>query len=632
MQRIPGRLKLSAKIAVLFLVVGLVGFGPLGFAGSLGFAGASAAGPWRAKVDESVLRGAANGSIEFIVFLAKQADLSEAARLSTRTDKGSWVFRTLRDTAQRSQGGVIQALQALGVPYRPYWVANMIWVRGDLGTIEAMAARPDVAQVYANPAVRMSRPIVDHNALEPEATQGIEWNISHINAPALWQLGHTGEGVVLGGQDTGYQWDHPALINQYRGWDGQNEDHDYNWHDAIHSGGGVCGADSPFPCDDNDHGTHTMGTMVGDDGAGNRIGVAPGARWIGCRNMNRGVGTPITYAECYQWFIAPTRVDGSDPDPSKAPHAINNSWSCPPSEGCTNPDVLLTVVENVRAAGILTVHAAGNEGPGCSSVSDPAAIYDASMTVAATSNADGIASFSSRGPVLSDGSGRMKPDISAPGVNIRSSVPGGGYAGGWNGTSMASPHIAGVAALLISAQPAIAGNVAALEQAIALGAVPLTSSQGCGGDGPDDVPNNSFGWGRVDALAAFQTLAPVPHIRANGSTGPITLAPGDRLEVDIGLEAAREAGQPLDYWMIAGRRWGQTRSWYHYKSATGLWYPGIAVSYQGPGSDLASFRILDNNRLPAAEYQFFFAVDTVQDGKLSFPQSVWDSVLVNIAP
>ena len=118
-----------------------------------------------------------------------------------------------------------------------------------------------------------------------------------------------------------------------------------------------------------------MGTMVGDDGAGNQIGMAPGAKWIGCRNMNSGWGTPATYIECYQWFIAPTKVDGSAPDPSKAPDVINNSWGCPPSEGCTDPNVLLTVVQAVRAAGIVTVHSAGNEGDDqpdpCHSVSDP---------------------------------------------------------------------------------------------------------------------------------------------------------------------------------------------------------------------------------------------------------------------
>ena len=198
-------------------------------------------------------------------------------------------------------------------------------------------------------------------------------------------MGFTGQGVVIGGQDTGYQWDHPALKNQYRGWNGAIADHDYNWHDAIHSGSGgnPCGYNSPFPCDDYGHGTHTMGTMVGDDGGANQIGMAPGARWIGCRNMDNGLGSPSTYAECYQWFVAPTRVDGSEPRPDLAPDVINNSWGCPPSEGC-NPDSLLIVVQNLVDAGIVTAHSAGNSGSGCSFVDTPAAIYEELFTVGAT--------------------------------------------------------------------------------------------------------------------------------------------------------------------------------------------------------------------------------------------------------
>jgi serine protease AprX len=121
----------------------------------------------------------------------------------------------------------------------------------------------------------------------------------------------SGQGVVVGGQDTGYQWDHPAIKSQYRGWDGVEADHAYSWHDAIHEDLGSldlnhCGFDSPVPCDDHGHGTHTMGTIVGGaDNVGTQIGVAPGARWIGCRNMENGWGTPATYSECYEWFMAP---------------------------------------------------------------------------------------------------------------------------------------------------------------------------------------------------------------------------------------------------------------------------------------------------------------------------------------
>jgi len=308
---------------------------------------------------------------------------------------------------------------------------------------------------------------------------------------------------VIGGQDTGYAWQHPALIRQYRGWNGVAADHNYNWHDAIHVTGSSCGADASQPCDDYGHGTHTMGTMVGDDGLGNQVGMAPGARWIGCRNMKVGVGSPATYAECYQWFIAPTDLNNQNPRPDLAPDVISNSWSCPASEGCTDPNVLLTVVNNVRAAGILTAHSAGNNGPNCNTVNEPAAIYDASFSVGATDSNDNIANFSSRGPVTVDGSNRLKPDISAPGVGVRSAYPPSNYTT-MSGTSMAAPHVAGLVALLISASPVLRGQVNVLENLIESTAMPRTTTQNCGGISGASIPNNTYGWGRIDAFAAFQ--------------------------------------------------------------------------------------------------------------------------------
>jgi subtilisin family serine protease len=471
---------------------------------------------WRQKVDDWVWQTAgADEEAEFLVFLAQQADVSGAAALPGKEAKGAYVYEQLTAVAQRTQPAVVAALQQMGVSYRPYWIANMIWVRGNAGSITALAQRADVAHLYANPAVTLDEPITIRADDLTATDQAVEWNIDLVHAPEVWATGHTGQGVVIGGQDTGYEWDHPGLVHQYRGWDGNTADHNYNWHDAIHSGGGSCGANTEEPCDDYGHGSHTMGTMVGNDlapadikwpaGASNAVGMAPGARWIGCRNMNVGVGTPATYSECYQWFLAPTDLNGQQPDPAKAPHVISNSWGCPPSEGCTDANVLLTVVENVRAAGILTVHSAGNSGPSCHTVNTPASIYDASFTVGATAADDAIASFSSRGSVSVDGSNRLKPDISAPGVSIRSTTRNDSY-GFSSGTSMAAPHVAGLVALLISAQPALAGQVDILETIIQASAVPLTSSENCGGLPGSAAPNNTFGYGRIDALSALQAI------------------------------------------------------------------------------------------------------------------------------
>jgi len=470
---------------------------------------ASASAPaWRQKVDPWVLDEARReSSTEFLVFLHQQADLRGAAKLTSKGEKGRYVFAELRKTAARSQGAIVEELEARGIPHRRYWIANMIWVRGDQTTVQALATRRDVARIHANPRVALKLPEpIDRSA--DSCPQGVELSLEHVGAPAFWDQGITGQGVVVGGQDTGYDWDHPALQSQYLGWNGASADHNYHWHDAIHSSAGACGADSPEPCDDHSHGTHTMGTIVGDDGVF-RVGMAPEARWIGCRNMDQGVGTPATYSECFQFFLAPTDLNDENPDPDRAPDIINNSWSCPVSEGCTDPNVLKTVVENVRAAGIAVVVSAGNTGSACGSVATPAAIYDAAFSVGATDNNDLIAAFSSRGPVTVDASNRLKPDVSAPGVSICSTIPGGSY-GTNSGTSMASPHVAGLMALAIAAAPCWRGDVDALEAYVTGTAIPRTIlTQNCGGVPGTEVPNNTYGYGAVRAVVPAPSTCPV---------------------------------------------------------------------------------------------------------------------------
>jgi serine protease AprX len=483
---------------------------------------------WQAKVDPWVLQTSAQGETEFLIFLTEQADVSGAANLPTRLEKGRYVLERLNEVAQRTQPGVIAALKKLGAEYRAFRVANMIWARGSQQAIRAIAERADVARLYANPRVQLDVPAAPAFSMDnASAPKAIEWNITKVNAPQVWAEGFTGQGVVIAGQDTGYKWDHAALINQYRGWDGDSADHNYNWHDAIHHNSGTsCTADSPEPCDVYGHGTHTMGTMVGDDGVSNQIGMAPGAKWIGCRNMdNYGNGTPASYTECFDWFLAPYPIGGdpSQGDPTKAPDVINNSWTCTGLEGCSH-DTLLTVVNNMRAAGIVVVAAASNAGSSCSSITEPPALYDASFSVGATDSTDLIAGFSARGPITIDGSNRMKPDISAPGVNVISSLRSGGY-GSMSGTSMAAPHVAGLVGLLISAEPALRGQVDEIETLIEQTAVPRVDLA-CGGD-PGGIPNNIYGWGRIDALAAYQGI---PHqLSLNKTASAAAITPGEPL-------------------------------------------------------------------------------------------------------
>lgn len=491
---------------------------------------------WQMKVSPSLLTQTRDGgNAHFIILLKEQADISDAYRLNSKYSKAAFVHETLLQTSKASQKNLIAYLSDRAIEFHSIHIINAIYTKGNLELIQTIAERQDVQKLVADPVITFAQPI-ETGPDQSGSRSAIEWGIDMIRADEVWAMGYRGQGTVIGGQDTGYEWDHPALKQQYRGYDAtlDTADHDYNWHDAIreisplHSDTiNPCGLDVKEPCDDSGHGTHTMGTMIGLDGE-NQIGVAPESEWCACRNMERGYGTPFTYIECFQWFLAPTDLNGENPDPSKAPHVINNSWGCPPIEGCdtTNFEIMDMVVNNLRAAGIVVVVSAGNDGSGCSSVYTPAAIYEGSFSVGATAINDTIAGFSSRGPVTVDQSNRLKPNVSAPGVWVRSSTPGGDY-GHSSGTSMAGPHVAGLVALIISANPALAGQVDVIEDIIESTAVPKTTDQNCGDIPGSEVPNHTYGYGRVDALAAVEAALALieTSVEENISTMGISVFP-----------------------------------------------------------------------------------------------------------
>jgi subtilisin family serine protease len=246
-----------------------------------------------------------------------------------------------------------------------------------------------------------------------------------------------------------------------------------------------------------------MGSVVGDDGGANKVGMAPGARWIGCRNMDAGSGKPSTYLDCFEWLLAPY-PQGGDPQvdgkPEMAPNVINNSWGCDETEGCQGQEFVQAII-NLETAGILMVASAGNSGSACSTINaQPASVSDHTLSVGAHDHrTNAIAGFSSRGPSTLDG--KIGPDVSAPGVSIRSSLRGGGY-GSMSGTSMAGPHVVGEVALLWSAVPALKGKLAQTTDVITHSAKATTSTQTCGGVSGSSIPNNTFGYGLIDAYAA----------------------------------------------------------------------------------------------------------------------------------
>lgn len=423
---------------------------------------------------------AAGGTADVLVYLAGTADLSGAATLDTKPARAGHVYRRLTATAAASQADLRATLAERAIRYTSFWIANALRLEADRALLDELAARPDVARIEPNRTYPLVEPVAGFTPAA--AAQAVERGITNINADQVWSLGFTGQDIVVANIDTGVQFDHPGLVDQYRGT--ATGSHDYNWFDPT----GVCPPSNP--CDSAGHGTHTMGTMVGDDGAGNQVGVAPGAQWIAAKGCESNACTSASLLAAGQWMLAPTDLNGGNPDPSMAPDVVNNSWA-----GGHGDTWYQATIEAWISAGIFPMFAAGNNGPACATVSSPADNVPA-YGIAAYDITDTLAGFSGRGASGVSAS-LVKPDLAAPGVTIRSTYPTSEYAFA-SGTSMAAPHASGVVALLWSAQPALLGDVAATAAILDQSGRDVNDTS-CGGTADN---NNSFGEGRLDALAA----------------------------------------------------------------------------------------------------------------------------------
>jgi len=428
---------------------------------------------------------------QLYVILAHQADLTAASGIPAPAARRAYVYDVLVRYADATQADLRRALDTGGIEYTPYYLANALEVNGGPLIRRWLENRPEVDRVLDSPRLRPlpePPPISRGQAQPPEIPP---WNLDAINAPAVWEgFDVRGAGIVIGQSDSGVDGNHPALNEQYRGnRPGGPAGDDYNWLDPWYN--------TPSPTDWGGHGTHTLGTVLGK-----RVGVAPEATWIGCVNLARNLGNAPRYLDCLQFLFAPF-PQGGDPlhegRPDLGANVLNNSWGCPEIEGC-DPAALLAAVRALRGAGVFVVASAGNDGSDCATINAPISLYDEVFTVGAIDETEDVAPFSSRGPVVADDSGRTKPDVVAPGVGVLSTMPGGTY--GYNdGTSMAGPHVAGVVALIWSATPSLIGDIGRTERIIAETArpIPIPPSD-CGA--PSEWPNNTAGFGLVDAYAA----------------------------------------------------------------------------------------------------------------------------------
>ncbi|WP_068921511.1 S8 family serine peptidase [Planobispora rosea] len=452
--------------------------------------GVAQAAPDPDKIDKAVLADlAADDKATFWVRMKNGADLSAAREATTKDEKAKRVYRAKTEVAASSQAGLRKLLAAESAGFTPFWIVNAVRVTGDAKLAAEIAKLPEVERVEPTRLAAVPEPQPGKEAARVDA---VEWNIDRVNAPRVWdELGSRGEGIVVANIDTGVRFDHPALADRYRG---RNADgtlsHDYNWFDPA----GVCPAAEP--CDNNDHGTHTMGTMVGGEGA-NVIGVAPGARWIAAKGCESNTCSDASLLAAGQWILAPTDLDGRNPRPDLAPHIVNNSWG-----GAGFDPWYKEVVEAWVAAGIFPAFANGNlSGAGCNSSGSPGQ-YVSSYSAGAFDSANAIWSSSTRG---AGENGEIKPNLAAPGVNVRSAVAGGGY-GAFSGTSMASPHVAATVALMWSASPGLQGDIAATRALLDRSAIDVDDTR-CGGTAAD---NNVWGEGRLDAFASVQAAPDDP--------------------------------------------------------------------------------------------------------------------------
>ncbi len=410
------------------------------------------------------------------------ADLTAARRATTKEVKAEQVYEAKTEHAESSQAGLRKMLKPHDVDFTPYWIVNAVKVTGErqAGRRDRRAARGGADRAGPHPQRAQAR----SRARRRTKVNAIEWNIDRVNAPRVWdELGNRGEGIVVANIDTGVQFDHPDLQRQLPRPATRTapSSHDYNWFDPA----GIC--PTAAPCDNNGHGTHTMGTMVG---AGPTASASrPGAQWIAAKGCESNSCSDASLLAAGQWILAPTDAERRQPAPRpRAGHRqqlLGRRRLRPLVQGDGRG-----VGRRRDLPGLLQ----RQRGPELHDQRIARPVRHQLQRRRFDIN-NALYARSSKG---AGENGEIKPNIAAPGVNVRSSVPGG-YAS-FTGTSMASPHVAATVALIWSASPSLNGDIEATRPLLDVTAIDVADTA-CGGTAAD---NNIWGEGRLDTFAAVQ--------------------------------------------------------------------------------------------------------------------------------
>ncbi len=470
------------------------------------------------KVDQSILVWVELPN----VVQGKQVASNLSSSIQTRAERNKNIIRSLKDSHADAQRSVLQYLQTLPnvekKNIKPHWMVNLIEVKLTAPEIEELAKRSDIAKIYTVPQVVSIVPEISKISSQLLSLVGVESNLTYIRADSAWKLGYTGEGSLVCSFDTGVDGEHPALKHSWNGLDGDSLASWFDPHDNLLSPHfiGNCG----FSFCNTIHGSHTMGIMVGVDNAtGDTVGVAPGAKWISAAIIDI---SGVSIVDAFEWSADP---DGNPNTSDDVPDVINHSWGIP-GVGCEN--LFYNLIDNSEALGIVNIFAAGNEGAGVEKIRNPANRAIDSLDCFAIGNIDHnselVATSSSRGPSICP-LGAIKPNVSAPGINIRSTSISGFYVTR-DGTSMSAPHVSGLVALLRQKNPN--ATVDEIKFAILNSALPMGQV----------VPNNDIGWGVIDCVEALKLISPVnatPNVSVYAFDHP-QIAAGDNVVGTVVLE------------------------------------------------------------------------------------------------